>query len=251
MRKCIWCLKDDSKVKFERKAHTIPESLGGFNICANVCDGCNSFFGSHSKDNIAIEVVLKEIFNISRFYIIKNQPTLSGKIGRFKSQFFDVDWNKHSMSRKLKYKLQRGFQEKLARQFRKGIYKIYLEERERELGDALDDRFDHMRQFCRYDLNDLPVYYRQPSLKALLLSFESFLKPELYFSPKSIELDEKFRVFELMLFGHHFTIPTSKISDLTINEYFKKESLSNNPFGIKFVNVDLVEKVDFTFKFIQ
>lgn len=47
MKKCIWCNKTEVETKFDKLAHTIPKSLGGQKICENVCDICNSFFGSH------------------------------------------------------------------------------------------------------------------------------------------------------------------------------------------------------------
>ncbi|MFN7494955.1 MAG: HNH endonuclease [Cyclobacteriaceae bacterium] len=46
MRKCIWCRRDESETDFKKEAHTIPRQLGGQNICANVCDDCNHYFGN-------------------------------------------------------------------------------------------------------------------------------------------------------------------------------------------------------------
>lgn len=251
MRKCIWCLKDDFKVKFERKAHTIPESLGGTNICANVCDDCNSFFGSHSKDNIAIEVALKEVFNISRFYLLSNNVKYKHKLGRFKSQFFDVDWHKSTMKAKLQYKLQYGFQERFARQFRKGIFKIFLEERQRFCNDAFDSRFDFIREFSRYDLGNFPVLYRIPSYPVCLTSTKDVLNPLLRFNTDTEKLDHEFRMYEFELVGHNFSIPTSRSFNLRYEEYIKKTYSSNHPFGNKFLYVDLVERIDFTFKYFH
>lgn len=45
MKICIWCRKNENQGTFDKKAHTIPKSLGGDNICENVCDKCNHFFG--------------------------------------------------------------------------------------------------------------------------------------------------------------------------------------------------------------
>jgi|AntRauTorckE5430_2_1112549.scaffolds.fasta_scaffold40981_2 hypothetical protein len=39
--KCLWCLEEEPKVTFNKKAHTIPKSLGGQNYNKNVCDSCN------------------------------------------------------------------------------------------------------------------------------------------------------------------------------------------------------------------
>ena len=49
--KCLWCLNEEPKVTFEKKAHTIPKSLGGQNYNINVCDECNSYFGNKQEAN--------------------------------------------------------------------------------------------------------------------------------------------------------------------------------------------------------
>jgi hypothetical protein len=46
---CIYCMKDRSKVTFKKKAHIIPEALGGTDEYAPKgfeCDRCNSFFAT-------------------------------------------------------------------------------------------------------------------------------------------------------------------------------------------------------------
>lgn len=71
------------------KAHTIPKSLGGENFNKNVCDSCNTYFGSKQDYKYSIEEALKETFNISRRVML-----MSGKpkkqVGNFKSRYFDI-----------------------------------------------------------------------------------------------------------------------------------------------------------------
>lgn len=251
MKKCIWCNKEYPRVKFEKNAHTIPQSLGGTNICEHVCDDCNHFFGSPSNNNVAIEVALKEVLNISRFFLLSKDKKYSQKLGRFKSQFFDVDWSKYSMKAKIQYKLQQGFQARFGRQFRKGIFKIFLEERHRFYKDAFDSRYDFIREFSRYDIGNFPVYYRIPSFPACLVSTSEVFNPKLRFNSDTEKLDEEFRMYEFGLIGHNFTIPTSKAFELRSKEYFERIYKSRHPLGHKFEYVDIVEKVDFTFRYFD
>ncbi|WNH12015.1 HNH endonuclease [Thalassobellus suaedae] len=90
-KNCIWCLKDESEVPFEKKAHTIPISLGGENYFKNICDNCNSYFGNRdsTSTNYSIEEALKEAFNISRKRLLIPERT-KRKVGRFKSKFFEI-----------------------------------------------------------------------------------------------------------------------------------------------------------------
>ena len=49
-RACRYCGKSHPKVKFENKAHTIPEFLGNkFSLSDFECDTCNKLFGKYEK----------------------------------------------------------------------------------------------------------------------------------------------------------------------------------------------------------
>jgi len=64
---CIRCFDSEPKVTFNKKAHSIPKSLGGQNFNKYVCDSCNEYFGATSQtNNYSIEEALKETFCISR-----------------------------------------------------------------------------------------------------------------------------------------------------------------------------------------
>jgi len=140
MKTCIWCCKNESSVRFTRQAHTFPRSLEGQNICENVCDSCNLYFGSPQAKSPAVEVVLKEAFNISKFILLEHIKQNVNK--RYKSEYFNFNWKNKTIQLKPRYKLERNFQERLGRLLRRGIYKIFLEERERQKGDALLERYN-------------------------------------------------------------------------------------------------------------
>ena len=52
-RVCRFCEKDETKTKFEHKAHAIPELLGNKSIFSNYeCDDCNRFFGTGIENDL-------------------------------------------------------------------------------------------------------------------------------------------------------------------------------------------------------
>ena len=132
-KRCIWCLESEDIVSFNKKAHTIPKSLGGQNYNKYVCDTCNEYFGATSKLNkYSIEEALKETFCISR-QIFLNKNT-KRKVGNFKSKFFEVKERngKLRLGVKTLFKFNSEFQKEFCRNFKRKIGIFILSEREAE-----------------------------------------------------------------------------------------------------------------------
>ncbi|MBD2701707.1 hypothetical protein IC229_13735 [Spirosoma sp. BT702] len=53
IKKCIWSNQKEPRVTFNRDVHTIPQSLGGRQICPIVCDSCNSYFGNPQSGKLS------------------------------------------------------------------------------------------------------------------------------------------------------------------------------------------------------
>jgi hypothetical protein len=171
---------------------------------------------------------------------------------RFKSEYFNLNWERKNINLKPRYSLRKGFQEKLGRLFRKGIYKVFLEERERQRKDALDSRFDFIREFTRYDLGDYPIYYFKPKFSAIFFSSIDVNRPMIRFTEHSDKIDNEFKAFDYMIMGHTFCIPTSRNFTNLYLDYYKKHLIEiDYPFGIEIVPIKYVEDIDFTFKFIN
>ncbi len=250
MKTCIWCRGTEGNKVFRKRAHTFPQSLDGENICDNVCDECNHYFGSPTRDGSSVEVVLKEALNISKYLLLQ---TINGipKNKRYKSEFFNIDWNKRSITSKFKYKHTKNFQEHAGRQLRRGLFKVFLEERERQRGDALDERFDFIREFARYNLNDLPVYWFVPKFDIVLFQRDDILKPQIRFTEFSDEMDANYRIFEYHIVGHYFALPTSKLYLLTLRSYLNHLKDSGHPFGLILREIRRFSDVDITFKYLN
>lgn len=249
MKKCIWCSRTENHVPFYNDAHTFPQSLGGKNICENVCDLCNKYFGDKENKLPAVEIALKEVLNLSK-YLLLDQT--SDKIkGRFKSEYFDFNPKLRTLKFKMKYSLKKNFQSEFARRFRRGIYKVFLEERERLMKDAHDSRFDFIRTFARYNLSDYPIFYLKPKFPILLYSKPDIINPEIRFTNYTEQIDKEYRFFYYQILGHHIVIPTTSI---LLNERLKiyKEFLfkDDSPFGKELIEIKYIEDLDFRFSFM-
>ena len=82
---CIWCQKKEPNASFLRPAHIFPQSLGGKRICKNVCDSCNTYFGSKQSLLPSVEIALKEPLNISRIFLLSRLNK--------KQKFLDLNQN--------------------------------------------------------------------------------------------------------------------------------------------------------------
>lgn len=160
-KKCLWCLNSEPETTFIKKAHTIPLSLGGQNFNKNICDSCNEYFGvDRGLRNYSIEEALKETFNITRkrFLMVGESKR---KIGRFKSKFFEIKERKgkYRLIIKPSFKFTPNFQQEICRSFKRGLYKMYFEELNRQKEVGYEDSFNIIRDYSRFDKGDLPVFY--------------------------------------------------------------------------------------------
>jgi hypothetical protein len=226
MKKCIWCSQTAEKANFKKLAHTIPQSLGGKHVCLNVCDDCNLYFGSYNDQLPPIETIIKETFNISRYRFLdthgevgKNKP-----MAKFSSIFFDINVKKRNFKIKSKYRYYSHFQESILRQLKRGLYKIFLEEIERQTYVGHNAQYDFIREFSRYNLGDLPLFYFERRHPLIHLSISSIKNPEFFIEKemRSNYLVEEPSFFEFELLGHVFGIATSKHWNLVFDNYIEK-----------------------------
>ena len=237
---CIWCRKNEQVVTFHKKAHTIPQQLGGRMICENVCDGCNLFFGTHFNGSPSVETIIKETFNITRARLLSDNKIGKNKpLAKFSSIYFTVNFKKNMIDIKSKYLAHAGFQEKICRQMKKGIYKMYLEETERQHGEGLNSRYDFIREFCRYNLGDYPVIYFERAFGIIATANEWIEHPELLLDKDSqmkyLVQEDQFQEFEFL--GHVIAIAKTRSWLLDFDNYITRTAKAKIGFfkGWKFV----------------
>ncbi len=252
MKTCIWCNKNEETVTFNKKAHIVPQSMGGTEICANVCDKCNHFFGANHKGIPPIELVFKEAFNITRARLLgKNNVGKNKALSRFKSIYFNVDFEKNKIEVKPSFKLQYGFQSMLCRQFKRGMYKVFLEENERINGDSIDDKFDFIREFARFNIGDLPVIYFPSNVPFLLTAKDEPQTPNFSFQKKFEFQNTENGFFEIYYLGHVFSFPIIRNYDLVFENYIGESIRQKQKFYKKPIILKYLTEIDLTLSFIN
>jgi len=254
MKKCIWCLKTESEKEFSKQAHTIPRSLGGKMINPNVCDECNEYFGFRKSDGIAIEEALKEAFIITKKRMQESASKIRNpakKPERIKSRYFEVrDKNgKSSLRIKTSFKFLPGFQSKLCHYFKRGLYKIYLEELNRQFGLGFEPEYDFIREFARYNLGQYPVFYFERSAGVILVLEDEMDSPKIIFDKMNYLLRDKYGFTEIEFMGHVFGFPTRRLYEFEIHLYLRETKKLKQKFfsaikGIKYLtDIDLALKI--------
>lgn len=222
LKKCIWCSKDEQNVTFNNIAHTIPKSLGGKHICLNVCDYCNSFFGNRTSTLPSVEMTFKEVFAAAQYRFHSSSTENKKKDKRYTSQYFNIKNGRFNL--KSQYKFNPSFQSSICRQFKKGIFKVFLEETERQLGKGHDIKYDFIREFCRYDFGDYPVIYFE-RLNPIYIMPNGWIESPIFIIDSEYKfkyLLEDYGFFEFELLGHTFGIPTIRNWELTFELYINE-----------------------------
>jgi hypothetical protein len=252
-KKCLWCLKSSSETTFDKKAHTIPKSLGGQNYNQYVCDECNYHFGNRECHNgkYSIEVALKEGFNISREMFMK-AGTQKRKVGEFKSQFFEVKERKGKYRLVIKdsFRFTKGFQEELCRAFKRGLLKMYLEELNRQTGEGFETKFNTIRDFARYNKNDIPVFYFYRKLPLIAMLKAEAETPILYFGKmKYLVSNENF--CELEFLGHVFGFPIADVTELDFKTHLIQSSSAKDEYFSHAGLISMLTDIDLTLKILE
>ncbi|WP_297095047.1 HNH endonuclease [uncultured Draconibacterium sp.] len=252
MKTCIWCNKSTPHISFNKKAHIVPQSMGGTEICENVCDSCNHFFGANHDGVPPIELVFKETFNITRARLLgKSNIGKNKALSRFKSVYFNVDFVKNRIDVKPSFKLQTGFQSILCHQFKRSIYKIFLEENERVNGNSRDDKYDFIREFARFNIGDYPVLYYQSKVPFLLSSKDEPQKPNFYFQKKFVYLDDEHGFFDTYYLGHVFGFPIIRNWELVFDNYISQSLKQKERFYKRPISIKYLTDIDLTLSFMN
>ncbi len=253
-KRCIWCLKEENEVTFNKKAHTIPKSLGGQRYNKFVCDSCNEYFGATSKKyNYSIEEALKETFCLSRQrFLIKEKN--KRQIGIFKSKFFDIKERngKVRLAIKPSFRFNAEFQKELCRNFKKGLLKMWFEEFDRQTKhvNSYDEKYQSIRNFARFDIGDFPILYFKRSVGMFILTEREAETPFLMFGRMKYLLEtEKFTEIEFL--GHVFGFPVTECSKVEFESYIQKSLERKKEFFSQVILINKLIDIDFTLSVID
>ena len=247
--KCIFCGKASPEVTFFEKPHTTPHSLGSDRIGFDICDSCNHFFGEPDKSmypRIAVETSVKEIFGVIRFMLHLERE--GHEEDQLKSRYFNYWRSRNTLQIKSSFSGRASFRRVFTKQFKRGLYELFLQEYHLATEDGLDARFDRVRQFSRYGTGDLPIWHLQTRM---MLVESSLAVPKLTFSQPSLDEINTYGFYSMYLWGLWFYLEVTPKADLTREVYLREQAKKVNVGG--FVVKDMVllqdiEQVDFTLR---
>lgn len=251
---CIWCKRSKPNCTFNEKPHTFPRSLGGKNIGVDICDECNHYFGEpdlNAFPHLSVEVCFKEIFGIIR-YIIE----LSGKERikfkkpqeRLRSNYFDVYNQKKRIVFRSAFRRNKHFLQTFTRQFKRSLYEVFLQEYHLKTGMGLNEEFNIIRDFARFNIGDIPVYHIT-NYGAILVPTD-LSSPYMFFEQEDLDSIDNFGFYKFWIFGYVFYLevkPLAKEKRVTyLNPIIKNaEDLK----GLQdFFKLDSITQIDFTLK---
>jgi len=250
-KKCIWCLKEEPEVTFLTKAHTIPKSLGGQNVNPNVCDSCNEYFGSRLYKFYSIEGALKETFNVTRFRLLQTKKP-KRKVGEFKSIFFilKIKNNQFNLIIKDTFRFDYVSQNQMCRAFKRGLYKMYFEELNRQENIGYENTYDLIRGFSRYDLEDLPVYYFHRSIGAMIMLETELETPILNFKRMNYLYSNEYFV-EIEFLGHVFGFPINRYDTKDLENYIQNSIQLKKKFFKSYKEIKRLTDIDLLFTILD
>lgn len=246
---CIFCGKSTPEVTFFDKPHTTPHSLGSDHIGFDVCDDCNHFFGEPDKSmypRLAVETCVKEIFGVIRFLLNLEREGHENDV--LKSRYFNFWRGKHTFQFKSTYKSDPYFKSIFLKQFKRGLYELFLQEYHRQTEDGLNSKFDKVRRYARYGNCDIPVWHLQ---SRVILAESELTMPELRFSKRIMTDMDDYGFYSLYLWGFWFYLEVTPRAEITREIYLRKVKKEMSVGG--FVFKDLIElkrisDIDFTLR---
>ncbi len=243
--KCIWCQNEKPLVSFLNQPHTISKMIGGTYIGFDICDSCNSYFGKTDKSMkypMSVELAFKEIFNVTRHLFLDLSEKQKGNNQILRSIYFEYYKSHKTFVIKKKFELKLNFIKDFTRQFKKGVYEVFLQEFHRNTGLGLDSKFDRIRKFVRYDKGDLPIYFADNN--GIYLVPVDVDIPILAFGEHNISPINDFGFYSIYLFGHILYLEVTPRAELTREIYLKNEA--KHIVGSGFINKSIREMIYIT-----
>lgn len=201
--KCIWCGKTIPEVSFNTKPHIIPKSLGGSEIGVDVCDDCNHYFGTAANGSPSIDLAFKEVFNAYKTFRNDLTPDTWKK---YRSAFFSYHHRTGIIKTKHNFNVKQ-----FTSQFKRGLFEIFLQAYHKKTLNGNDSIFDFVRDYARYGIGELKVYY---AFNNILMSAQD----DYYFpvNDKSVKDIYDYGVFRFWFMGHFFFL---EINPIVFNLY--------------------------------
>lgn len=249
---CIWCLKKEPEVSFINAPHTISKQLGSTQVGFDICDICNHYFGTKDSNlpyQMGVELAFKEIMNLMRFLLKKSLLKKTNHPARLRSVYFNYYHSKNAIQIKNSFKFKEQFMKYLTRQFKKGMYEIFLQEYHRVTKNGLDSRFDLIRNFVRYDYGDLPIYFLENN--GVYLIPKEIDNISLTFSESNLSNINIYGFYVLFIYGNIFYLEVTPMAQYTRDVFLKKQSdeiIGTGTVYASLKTLNIITDLDFTLR---
>lgn len=244
---CIFCGRDSTITSFRERPHTMPKSLGSINIGFDVCDECNHYFGEPDElsfPKLSIEVCVKEVFGLMKVLIYGGNTA-----GRLKSIYFSYWESKNKIVFRSHFKFNDRFLTTFAIQFKRGIYEMFLQEYHKQTGKGLEDRFNQIRNFARYNTGNIPLYYLVNN--GILLLEKELQHPKFSFSESQFNDIDTYGFYTLILYGKWFFLEVTPRASLCREVFLEKQCTELNVGGFihsKLIEITRITDIDFSLR---
>ena len=174
------------------------------------------------------------------------------KTGRFKSKFFEIKERKgkYRLVIKPSFKLNQNFQQEICHAFKRGLYKMYFEELNRQKGEGYDEKYNSIRMFARYDKISLPVFYFNRSVGIIAITKSGVETPIIMFDGmKYLYSDKHFDEIEFL--GHVFGFPKTNFTKSQFEDYITKSLDAKQKFFNGFISLENLTDIDLTLRILN
>ncbi len=211
--KCIWCGRSYPKVSFNNKPHIVPHNMGGDCIGVDVCDECNSYFGTSTTHTPSTNLVFKEVFQTIRFF---SRTLTPNSYKKYHSAYFKYSYSKNALELKLLLSVKT-----FTTQFKRSLYEVFLQKYHYVTGNGHDRKFNYVRSFARYSdiVSDLKVYYAYN--KIILAPDDNYV--DLPMSDALINDIDAYGFFCFYFKGHNFFLETDPIKCALTRDIYLQE----------------------------
>ena len=218
--KCIWCGREKPAVSFHTAPHIVPKCLGGVEIGTDICDDCNHAFGTAVQGSPSVDAMFREVFEAYRFFLQLRTNEIKDS-RRYRSCLFSYFRKTGTFKINNSYSLAA-----LTRQFKRSVFEVFLQKYHQKTGDGNNAKFEAVRNFARYNIRDLKLYY---TFNNVLLTENTPIgfdeNVSFFMSPNMIDTMEKTGYFSLYLFGHNFYLEVLPVTaSLFGDKYLRKEA---------------------------
>lgn len=151
---------------------------------------------------------------------------------------------------KQSFRFSSNFQVELGRAFKRGLYKMFLEELNRQKNLGYEKKYDIIRQYSRYNKGELPVLYFNRIVGIMMMFGREAETPILFFDRmKYLYSNDKFTEIEFL--GHVFGFPIGKFNENDFKTYIAQSIKQKEGHFKDAVLIKKMTDIDITLKIMN